>query len=188
VPLEAVFGGLFTELRKLHDTLVAVRLTVVEDKPVRGDAALVGHLGDTILEIMGTLDGALKSAATAQTAVANVMDLNAARLALTVCQERFHRIEQQFATELFSYEKLKDLACLGTERRGEWLRWSNSVKDGIEECRQPLDGASKAVAQCWEEIAERAGMTSIGLHTTSIGQQIITRRTHDAFAREPRER
>jgi len=68
VPLEATFHDLFAELRKLQDTLVAVRLTVVEDKPVKGEAALVDHLEDTILEIMGLLDESLKAARAASLA------------------------------------------------------------------------------------------------------------------------
>jgi hypothetical protein len=175
VPLEATFQELFTELRKLQDTLVAVRLTVVEDKPVRGAAALVDHLEDTILDMMGLLEEALKAARLAQKAVGTRTDLNGGRRALTVCQNRFHRIEQQFAAELISYEKLKDLTSLGSERRGEWLPWSNSVKEGIEQCRQPLDGVSKSLAACWQEIAERVGMTSVSVQTTNIGQKIISK-------------
>ena len=173
--LEATFRELLSELRKLQDTLVAVRLTVVEDKPVRGDAALVDQFEDTILDIMGTLEEGLKAARSAQKAVELPTNLDNARRALTICQERFHRIEKQFATELVSYEKLKDLASLGSERRGEWLPWSNSVKEGIEQCRQPLDGASKALAACWQEIAERVGMTSVSVQSTNIGQKIVSR-------------
>jgi hypothetical protein len=175
VPLETTFRELFTELRKLQDTLVAVRLTVVEDKPVRGEAALVDYLEDSILDLMGLLDESLKAARAAQKAVGTVTDLNAARRALTICQERFHRLGQQFAIELVSYEKLKDLATLGTERRGEWLPWSTSVKEGIEQCRQPLEGADKALAACWQEIAERVGMTSVSVQATNIGQKIVSK-------------
>lgn len=173
--LEAIFRELLSELRKLQDTLVAVRLTVVEDKPVRGDAALVDQFEDTILEIMGSLDEGLKAARSAQKAVGHPTDLDGARRALAICQERFHRIEQQFAAELISYEKLKDLASLGSERRGEWLPWANSVKQGIEQCRQPLDAANKALAACWQEIAERVGMTSVSVRSTNIGQKIISK-------------
>ena len=45
---------------------------------------------------------------------------------------------------------------------------------GIEQCRDPLDESSKALAACWEEIAERVGMTSITVQTTSIGQKIVS--------------
>ncbi|HYW43703.1 MAG TPA: hypothetical protein VE959_12655 [Bryobacteraceae bacterium] len=175
MPMEATFQELFTEMRKLQDTLVAVRLTAVEDKPVKGEAALVDHLEDAILEMMGWLDEALKAARMAKKAVGNLTNLHAARRALTVCQERFHRIEQQFAADLVSYEKLRDLASLGSERRGEWLPWSNSVKQGIEQCREPLDGVSHALAACWQEIAERVGMTSVSVTSTNIGQKIVSR-------------
>jgi len=36
--IESAFRSPLTELRKLYDTLLALRLTVVEDKPARGDA------------------------------------------------------------------------------------------------------------------------------------------------------
>jgi hypothetical protein len=175
VPLEATFQELFTELRKLQDTLIAVRLTVVEDKPVKGEAALVDHMGDSVLDMLGSLEEALKAVRTAQKAIGSVTDLNAARRALTLCQQRFHSIELKFAGELVSYEKLKDLARLGNERRGEWRLWAGSVKDGVEQCRPPLDGVSKALAICWQEIAERVGMTSVSVQTTNIGQKIVSR-------------
>jgi hypothetical protein len=173
--MESAFRDLLSELRKLYDTLVALRLTVVEDKPARGDAALVDRLEDTVLDIMGLLNEALRAARLAQKGVLATPDLHGARRALTTCQERFHRIERQFAAELVSYEMLKDLASLGSERRGEWLPWANSVKSGIEQCREPLDGASKGLAACWQEIAERVGMTSVSVQTTNIGQKIVSK-------------
>ena len=92
-----------------------------------------------------------------------------------MCQERFHRIEQEFSSGLASYEKLKDLTMLGSERRGEWIPWASSVKDGVGQCQQPLEEASRALAGCWQEIAERVGSTSVSVQTTNIGQKIITR-------------
>ncbi len=173
--LEATFRELFTELKKLQDTLVALRLTVVEDKPRRGDAVLVDHFEDSILDLMGLLDSCLKAARAAHKAAGHPLDMDGARRALTTCQDGFHQIERQFAGELVSYERLTDLASLGSERRGEWLPWADSVKQGIEQCRQPLDRASKALAACWQEIAERVGMTSVSVRTTNIGQKIVSK-------------
>lgn len=175
--LETTFREFLNELKKLRDTLVALRLTVAEDKPTKGEAALVDQFEDTILDTLGLLDECLTGARTAQAAVGNRIDLNGARRALSTCQDRFHQIELQFTTNLLSYEKLKDLARLGSERRGEWLAWARSVKQGIEQCRPQLDAASKALACCWEELAERAGTTSVSVHTTNIGQKILTRET-----------
>jgi hypothetical protein len=172
VALESTFRELFSELKKLRDTLVALRLTVGEDKPRRGEAALVDHLEDTILDLMGLLDEALKAARAAQKGVDHPLNLDGARRALTICQERFHRIGHEFSANVVSYEKLKDLASLGV-RGGEWPLWANSVKQGIEQCRQPLDRAGEALAACWQEIAERVGMTSVSVQATNIGQKIV---------------
>ena len=109
----------------------------------------------------------------AERAVGHPPDVDSARHALAACQERFQRIEQVFAAQLVSYEQVNDLTSFGKERRGEWPSWVTSVKQGIEHCRHPLEEAGKALAECWQEIAERAGMTSISVRTTSIGQKIV---------------
>jgi hypothetical protein len=170
--LEATFRDLYTQLRRLQDTLVALRVTVAEDKPLKGEAALVDYWEDTILELMGSLHECLTAAGVAQEAVGHPTSLERARRALTTCQEQFHQAEKQFSADLVSYEKLKALASLASERRGEWRPWVNSVRHGLEQCRSPLDLANKALAGCWQEIAERVGMTSVSMEATNIGQQI----------------
>jgi hypothetical protein len=55
------------------------------------------------------------------------------------------------------------------------------VKQGVEHCRQPLEDAGKALAECWQELAERVGMTSVSVRTKNIGQKIV------AKASEPKE-
>jgi hypothetical protein len=69
---------------------------------------------------------------------------------------------------------MEDLTSFGSERRGEWSSWVTSVKQGIGHCRQPVEDAGKALAECWQEIAERVGMTSVSVRTTNIGQQIAS--------------
>lgn len=182
--LEATFRLLHSELRKLHDMLLALRLTVAEDKPLSGEAALVDYFEDTILDLMGLLNESLKGARAAQRAVGADQDLRSAGRALNVCQDRLQRIERQFSADLMSYEKLKDLAGLGSERRGEWIPWATSVRQGIEQCRQPLDRATKAMAACWQEIAERVGMTSVSVQTTNIGQKIVDKEMPDMVGRD----
>jgi len=173
--LEATFRDLSRQLRMLYDMLLALRLTVGEDKPLKGEASLVDQLEDTILDVMGALDECLKTAVVAQKSVGHPLDLDRARRALTACQDQFHRMERQYCDSLASYEKLKDLASLGRDRRGEWLAWAGSVKDGVEQCRQPLDGARKALACCWQEIAERVGTSSVSVRTSNIGQKFVTK-------------
>jgi hypothetical protein len=170
--LERVFQELSDRLRRLRDNLLGLQLTIREDLPPQGSVALVDQFGDAVDDCLGWLEESLLAAEEAHRAVEPPLDLDQVRRALANCQERFHRVEQRFVSDLVSYEKLKDLTSFGRSRRGEWPGWVKSVRHGIEECRQPMDEASKALLACWQEIAERVGMTSVSVRATNIGQQI----------------
>jgi hypothetical protein len=171
VALEATFRELTVCLHHLHDALNALQVTL-GDKPPDDEAALADGVETVVLDLMGTLHEARRGALNARKAVGHPVDLDRARRSLTSCQERFHRIEQQFAADLVSYEKLKELARLGKERR-LWLAWSGTVKQGIQQCQSPLEQTSQALAACWQELVEHSGTTSISVKNT--GQRIVAR-------------
>jgi hypothetical protein len=173
VALEATFRDLSVCLHHLHDALNALQVTL-GDKPPDDESALADGVETVVLDLMGTLHEARRAALNARRAVGHPKDLDRARRSLTLCQERFHRIEQRFASELVSYEKLKELARFGNERRA-WLPWASTVKRGIEQCRSPLEQTSAALARCWQELAERAGTTSISVRNAIVGQKIVAR-------------
>jgi hypothetical protein len=181
--LEASFRELSSQLGKLHDMLLALRLTIAEDKPLKGEAALVDQFEDSILDLLGSLDESQSAARAAQKGVGHPLNLDGARRALTTCQDHFHQIELKYGEELASFERLKDLERLGG-RGGEWRPWAASAKDGVEQCREPLDGVSRALAACWQEIAERVGMTSVSVQATNIGQKIVARATAKEMVEE----
>jgi ElaB/YqjD/DUF883 family membrane-anchored ribosome-binding protein len=170
--LEATFRRLFVQIRKLCDTLNAILLTV-GDKPTNRGAALADELENTILDMLGLAEDARTAARTAEKALASPIDLDRARRALAKCQDNFHQVERQFSNELVSYQKLNNLANLGSERGGEWKAWAGSMRDAIEQGRQPIEETSKALAACWQELVEHSGTTSISVTTT--GQKIIAR-------------
>ncbi|MGA2021509.1 MAG: hypothetical protein ABSH02_13025 [Candidatus Sulfotelmatobacter sp.] len=170
--LEVTFRDLSVCLHRLHDALNALQVTL-GDKPADDESALADGVETVVLDLMGTLHEARKAALNARKAVGHPLDLDRARRALTICQERFHRIEQQFAADLVSYEKMKELARLGNARRA-WLPWSSTVKQGIEQCQPPLEQTSAALAACWQELVEHSGTTSISVKNT--GQKIIAGR------------
>lgn len=171
--LEKTFRELSAQLRRLGDRLQELEVTVVEDRPPANDAAIVDSFEDAVADLRGWVEEALKAAEMAERAVEHPMDIDRARQTLTVCQERFHRIEKDFAVKLVSYERMKDLTSFGGERRSGWPSWVTSVKQGIEHCRQPLEDAGKALADCWQEIAERVGMTTISVRNTNVGQKTV---------------
>lgn len=170
--LEKTFRDLSRQLRMLRDRLDELRVTVVEDRPRKNDAALVDDLEYAVEDVLGWLNEAVENSAKAERAVAHPVDLEQARQSLSHCQELFHRVDQAFSANLVSYERMKDLAGFAGERRGEWPAWVSSVKQGIEQCPPPLEHSRKALAECWQEIAEKAGTTSISVRTTNIGQKI----------------
>jgi hypothetical protein len=153
VALGATFRGLSVCLHHLHDALNALLVTL-GDKTPADDSALADGIETVVLDMMGTLHEARTAAVNARKAVGHPVHLDRARRALTTCQERFHRIEQQFASDLTSPDRLKELERLGDERRA-WLPWSSAVKQGIQQCRQPLEQAGGALASCWQELTER---------------------------------
>lgn len=167
--LEKTFRQLTVSLHKLDDGLNDLHVTA-GDTP-NDVSVLAERLEATVADMQGTLYGARRAAVQARKAVSAPMDLDRARRALTRCQERFHRIEQMFASELASYEKLTDLARLGNERRA-WQPWVTTVKQGIEQCREPLEQANRALAASWGELAERLGMFNITMQSNTVGQQI----------------
>jgi len=170
--LEATFRALFFQMRKLCDTLNAIQLTA-GDRPRNRGAMLADELENTVLDILGLAEDARTAARVGEKAVAHPTDTERARRALAKCQETFHRVEEQFANELVSYEKLTNLASLGSDRGGEWKSWAGSMKDAIEQGRQPIAETSKVLAACWLELVEHSGQTSISVTTT--GQKIIAR-------------
>ena len=168
--LEATFRQLVLALHKLDDALSALQVTA-GDTPPNDEAAVADALENTVLDILGMLHEMRKFALQAQEAVAHPMDLESARHALTLCQERFRHIEQQYTSDLVSYENLSELARLGAQRR-PWIAWTSAVRQSIEQCRAPMEEASTALAACWQELAEHLGTVNISMKTTNVGQQI----------------
>lgn len=175
--LESTFRDLPVHLMRLRDVLAELQLTLVVDVPPEEKQALTGKYGDAVEACRGWLSEALKAANEAASAVRRLRDLDGARRGLETCSESVHRLRACYSSDLASYERLRDLTQLGTEVRGEWRLWANIARQGIEQCREPLEDVDRAVVRCWQELAERVGATSVSVRTTSVGQRIIV---HDA--------
>jgi hypothetical protein len=151
--LEATFQDLSVCLHRLHDSLNELQVTV-GDKPPVHESAMADGLETVVLDMMGILEDARTAARNARKAVGPPVNLDHAQRTLTICQDRFDRIEQQFASDLASHERIEELERLGNERRA-WLAWSSTVKQRIEQCRVPLAQTSAALAACSRELAAK---------------------------------
>jgi hypothetical protein len=168
--LEATFRRLSLALHKLHEAVTALQVTV-GDTPPDDESVLGDAMENAVFDMMGTLHEIGQAALEAQKSVGHPADMSGARHALTRCQEHFHRVEQQFASDLASYKSLNELARLGEERR-RWIPWASAVQQGIEQCRGPMEQTSTALSACWQELAEHLGALSISMKATNVGQQI----------------
>ena len=168
--LEKTFQELSTELRKLRDCLEESRLTIVEDRPVKGDAALADNFENGIDDVLGWLGEAIQVADEALRALGPPVDRDRALRSLTNCQEQFSRSEKQFLSDLLSYEKLDQLNRMGREWGGHWKVWSDAVRQSLDRCREPLEAVKKALAACWGEIAERAPASHAGRQEANMGE------------------
>jgi len=168
--LDATFRALIQSLQNLHESFDDLQGTV-QFRP-EDEAALADGFENAVLDLIGSLHEARGSALHAHQAVGSPPDLDRARRSLTESQERFQGLEQHFGCELLAYHRLRELARLGRVRKGEWKPWARLVREGIESCRAPIELARKAYACCWQELADRAGMTSISVHTTGVGQRV----------------
>jgi hypothetical protein len=174
VALDKTFRELSESLRKLRDSFLAIQLTVREDVPSQGSVVLVDKFADAVDDSLGWVEEALTAALEAGRAVAPPANVELTRRALSRSQEQFHCMQERFQSELVSYQRLKDLTAFGRSRRGEWLGWVRTVRGGLEQCQSPMEQASRCLSDCWQEIAERAAMTSVSVQSTNIGQQIAT--------------
>jgi hypothetical protein len=172
--MEATFDDLRLRMQGAFIALMELRVTVVEDKPLRGEAALVDRWGDTVEDLAGSAREAVEAADEARRAIGPPLDLDRTRRSLSDCHQRATRVSQTFWSDLASFEHFNDLARLGRRRRGEWLAWSRSVRVALEQCRAPLRETDAALLRCWQEIAERVGMNSVTLLANHIGRQIVT--------------
>jgi hypothetical protein len=174
--LETTFRELVGRLRILKETLDALRCLLPDD-PLNLEVALVQHLRESVDNLAGWLEDCLDQALTLRAELGPVADLERSRRTLTLCQASFDEAEHTFSTELFCYERLREVLSLGARRKGIWLIWSQNVKRDIDVCRYKLDLTRKALTACWQELAEHAGKTNISVQATNVGQQFVTRRS-----------
>lgn len=169
MPIEATFRELAASLQKLNDVVNALHITL-EDKPQNDEAAVADDMTDQTLELLGMVHDAHRAAFRAWQAWKHPVDLDSVRGSLSACQKQFHRIEQSYLGNLVSYEKLRELIRVAG-RGKEWAGWASSTKEGIEQCRVPLEAASKALAACWQELAERLGSVNISVKSMNVRQR-----------------
>ena len=150
--LENAFGELALRLERLHDALMALRLALVEDKPLAGAGALLDRLGETAMDLEGRCGEALGWIRQGRRAAQYPPDFEAARRTLAACHTETHQIRRDFSLEIGSCRRIVEIASL-EGRGGEWASWSRSVRGAIDQCWALDLEADETLIQCWQEMA-----------------------------------
>jgi hypothetical protein len=172
VAIEASFRNLVDRFHAAREAFEVLRLTAVEDRPLRNEVLLVERLGNAVEDLQGWLEEAAAAAGEAETAVRHPLDGYRARAALALANERFLRLEYKFFCERVSYEEVNELTALGRRRGREWLGWTGSVIQAFAQCRDPLRALDEAILAAWQELSEHLGSGSLSVWNMNIGQQI----------------
>jgi len=157
---------------RLLESLQSLRLAVAEDKPPRPDIALVDQRCAVVDDLIGWAEEARGAGDDGVAASRRPIDLDSARAALIKSQEAFNLLSHSFTEHLVSYDAMAELTALGMERGRNWHAWVIAVRSALQECQQPIYEVNQALFACWREMAERAGMNSVNVKTTAIGQKI----------------
>jgi hypothetical protein len=169
--LAPAFHELTARLDRLREALLALRVTVAEDRPLAGEALLVDQLDEAVEEAVGYLEEAVGAAGQGKKAVEAPVDLERARTALAACHAKVNLFGRRLCADLLGFERIAGLRRLARRRGGEWPPWALSVQRGAEACRQPLHEVHEALLDCWQEVAERSAAVSV--HAVGIGRQVV---------------
>jgi hypothetical protein len=146
-----------------------LRMTVVEDRPLKDVVKLIDHVGDTVEDLLCSAEEMREAASEAQSAVKHPIDAEQTRRALTACHTKFNHCAICFFSDLANYETVDEVISLGRARGGEWQVWANLVKETLKQCQQTLFAVNEALLECWQALAERAGMQSVTVQNTNVG-------------------
>jgi len=150
--LHGAFQCLRLQLQLFYDALIGARMTVLEDRPLLGDSALVDQFGDALEDALGWLEEMRLEAQAGEEALVYPADIERARYALTICQSRFNTLMQRLGGQATSYRRMADLTQMGQSRGGEWQSWTESVSDAMDRCLTPLYEINNALFVCWQDM------------------------------------
>lgn len=176
--LDRVFQELCDRLRALESGLDELSSAVLHSKPAAGKAkagpSKEHYLADRLWEMVAEMQGRQKesyiAAVEAKRAVESPLNLDRAWRMLKTSQEVVNLIGRQYASDMVSYERVSDLMMLRTEHP-EWAGWVEAQLLQLQRLGKQIGDTSEAFLPCWQEIAERVGMTNVSVQATAVGQQ-----------------
>ncbi len=184
--IEAAFETLQRRLEALKEELSELRVNAEEFYPPgRAHQGKNGHktgqapppvvgLADCAADLEGEMEEALQAARKATRAVRHPRNLIEVQRAMIQVQGSLNRVLRRHWTEVAAFEPLHTLMQMARELGEGWPKWVELVKSVMNGCRDRLVDAFEALAECWQELAEKLAANSVMIQSTNIGQQIAT--------------
>jgi hypothetical protein len=167
--VETTFQDLVAKLRALREAVASLQITAVEDRPLSGSVLLVERIGDAADDLRGLAEESLAAADEALKAVGHPLNDYHARNSLASANRQFLQLEYKLLTDEMSAGHLNELTKFGRRHGREWLGWTKSVLQALDQCRKPDQDAGEAFLLCWQDLAERLGSGGVSVQTTNIG-------------------
>lgn len=154
-----VFNKLNHCVIALGERVSGLRLALGEDRPMRGDSAVVDLFEDSVADIEAWLNEMhLQVDNVKQRLAGATMGLERMQpqlwQTLLLCQEKLNQIELQ-TFELGTHPRITFLIQLGQERSPIWAAWVRGVVEELEQCVARIFEMKQALLECWQEIGER---------------------------------
>jgi hypothetical protein len=153
--MEPAFEHLWTRVHGLRDAVMAMQLTVVEDRPPDSDVVPVQALGDAVGDLLAAVHDLLEAASDGLGAVQARGETRTVRDSLVRAQEAANLASRLLAEEVGDRARLGDLDGLARSRRRAWGPWMGGVTEAIDRCRPPLWEVQEALLTCWSELTDR---------------------------------
>ena len=174
--LGTVFQNLPPALKRLRESVDAVRVHVREDEPTQGESKVAEEYGDLLEQMLDWLDEALAAADKAQAAAEYPRDMDTLRRTLAECQVQLHQVSHCLGADLKGSTRLAELMRVAKKykgkQEGKWREWAKIIRRGLDDCEIPLHDLERAMFDCWRELAEWVGTPSVSIRATSVGQKI----------------
>lgn len=159
---------LLIELKRLHAAMLALQITIAEDKPQADESALVDLFGDALADQIGWLAEAQQAVERAGRVAEERRPVRQLWPALITCDERLTQIEYA-CFDLLSHNRMTPLVHLGRQRGGEWRAWLSSVQQGLDAVQSALYTCRQTLVLCKRELAAQTDVITV--QNTAIGQQ-----------------
>jgi hypothetical protein len=155
VALQPAFEQLWSRLHELRDAVLAMQLTVVEDRPRGSDVVPVQDLGEAVGDLLAAVQEALAAASDGLAAAGSRSEPAAVPEPLLRAQAAANAAARLLATGVADRARLADLDDLARSRGRAWALWLSGVTEAVDRCGPPLWETQQSLMSCWSELTDR---------------------------------